>query len=205
METTTQAGARFAITFDYRCPFARNLHEQVVAGLEAGASWDVAFWPFSLNQVHVGEGDLDVWDDPARSPDLLALLAGVSVRDLVPDRFLTVHRSLFEARHDRGLDLREDRVVRDALEQSRVDAGAVFEDIAGGNPLKKLRAEHEHAVVEHGVFGVPTIVAGDRAVFVRIMDRAAHGRAAIDSVARLLALVTEWPELNELKHTTIPR
>ncbi len=47
----------FAVTWDYRCPFARNAHEHVVAGLEAGADWEVDFLPFSLNQMHVEEGD----------------------------------------------------------------------------------------------------------------------------------------------------
>ena len=54
----------FAITWDYRCPFARNLHDNVIAGLLDGADWDVTFVPFSLGQVHVGEGETDVWDEP---------------------------------------------------------------------------------------------------------------------------------------------
>ena len=48
--------APFAVTWDYRCPFARNAHEHVVLGLAAGAPWDVTFLPFSLDQVHVEEG-----------------------------------------------------------------------------------------------------------------------------------------------------
>ena len=31
----------FAVTWDYRCPFARNAHEHVVTGLQGGADWDV--------------------------------------------------------------------------------------------------------------------------------------------------------------------
>ena len=46
----------FAVTFDYRCPFARNAHEHLLAGLAGGADWDVTFVPFSLGQVHVGRG-----------------------------------------------------------------------------------------------------------------------------------------------------
>ena len=41
------------------------------------------------------------WDDPAQQPDLLALAAGVVVRDRFPEHFRAVHRSLFAARHDR--------------------------------------------------------------------------------------------------------
>ena len=41
----------FAVTWDYRCPFARNAAEHVLTALEAGADWDVTWVPFSLNQV----------------------------------------------------------------------------------------------------------------------------------------------------------
>ena len=56
------------------------------------------------------------------------------------------------------------------------------------------------------MWGVPTFIVGDQAVFVRLMDRAgddpAPSRAAIE---RILDLLTGWPELNEFKHTSIPR
>ncbi len=54
----------FAVTWDYRCPFARNAHEHVLDALADGADWDVTFLPFSLGQVHVEEGQPDVWDNP---------------------------------------------------------------------------------------------------------------------------------------------
>ena len=70
----------FAVTWDYRCPFARNIHEHLVAGLEAGADWDVSFSAFSLSQVHVHEGEPDVWDDPSKRDGLLAICALVQFR-----------------------------------------------------------------------------------------------------------------------------
>jgi len=54
----------FSVNWDYRCPFARNAHEHVMAALDAGADWDVTYVAFSLNQAHVEEGQHDVWDDP---------------------------------------------------------------------------------------------------------------------------------------------
>ena len=80
----------FALAFDYLCPFARNASEHVTAGLRAGAGWDVSFVPYSLAQGHVEEGESDVWDRPRplAAPGLLALAAGVAVRDTLPDRFL---------------------------------------------------------------------------------------------------------------------
>ena len=78
---------RFAVTWDYRCPFARNAHEHILTGLAAGADWDVTFVPFSLGQAHVEEGQPDVWDKPEQDSGILALQAGVVVRDKYPDLF----------------------------------------------------------------------------------------------------------------------
>ena len=196
----------FGVTWDYRCPFARNLCEHVLVALAAGAPWDVTFVPFSLNQVAVAEGEPDVWDAPEKAPSLLAMQAGITVRDRFHDAFLATHAALFAARHEQGLDLREPDVVRAALESGGADVDAVMAEVATGAPLETFRKEHERAVADHAVFGVPTVIAGNRATFVRVMHRpGGDAEVAMSTVERVLDLVTGWPELNELKHTTIPR
>jgi hypothetical protein len=97
-------------------------------------------------------------------------------------------------------------MVKETLGATGVDPEAVMAEVAGGRPLETLRKEHEQAVAEHSVFGVPTVITGGQAAFVRVMNRP-HGDAdlAVRTVERTLDLVTGWPELNELKHTTIPR
>ena len=196
----------FAVTWDYRCPFARNLSEHVLVAQAGGAPWDVRFIPFSLDQAHVQEGEVDVWDDPDQGPRLLALQAGVVVRDRHPARFPDTHLALFAARHDAGRDIREEAVVADVLRHQGLDPDEVLGEVAAGWPRATCRAEHEEAVRQHHVFGVPTLVAEGQAGFVRVMHRP-DGDAAVarQTVDRLLDLVTGWPELNELKHTTIPR
>jgi hypothetical protein len=196
----------FAVTWDYRCPFARNAHEHVVAGLEAGAPWDVTFVPFSLTQVHVAEGELDAWDDPSKADTLLALQAGLVVRDRMPEQFLAAHLALFAVRHDEGLDLRDVEIVRGALDRVGVDSAAVLHEIDAGWPLAQLRKEHSEAADNHSVWGVPTFVAGEQAAFVRVMDRP-RGNAdlARRTIERILDLLGGWPELNEFKHTSISR
>ncbi len=43
-------------------------------------------------------------------------------------------------------------------------------------------------------------------MFVRLMDRPeGDGELATTTVDRVLDLLTGWPELNEFKHTSIPR
>lgn len=195
----------FAVTWEYRCPFARNAHEHLVTALRDGPDWDVTFVPFSLGQVHVAEGDPDIWEDPERDGGLLSLQAGVVVRDRFPDHFLEVHEALFAARHDRGLDLRDHEVVAEVLVAAGVDADAVLAEIADGWPLATVRKEHEAVSADHGVWGVPTFVVGTEAVFVRFMHRpggdADLARTTIERVVDLAA----WSDLNEFKHTRIPR
>jgi len=193
----------FAVTWDYRCPFARNGHEHILDGLEAGAEWDVTFVPYFLNQGMGTEGQ-DTWDDPAHQADLLALAAGVVVRDRMPEHFLAVHRSLFTARHDEAGDLRDRTVVRAALARAGVDADAVLAEVDAGWPAKVVRAEHERAVDGLDVFGVPTFIVGDDAVFARFMTRpGGDGAEARDTIDRVLDLIGGHPELNEFKHTRI--
>src|SRR5438046_2526809 len=142
----------FALTWDYRCPFARNATEHIFDALKAGAEWSVTWVPFSLNQAHITEGDPDVWDDPLKAPSLLAMQAGIAVRDGWPEVFPAVQRALFAARHDEGRDIREEGVVREVLTESGADADAVFDEIAGGGPVATFRKAHEDAVDSHHVF-----------------------------------------------------
>ncbi|HEX3795735.1 MAG TPA: DsbA family protein [Acidimicrobiales bacterium] len=196
----------FSVTWDYRCPFARNAHEHLVAGLADGADWDVTFLPFSLSQGHVPEGGTPVWDDPAKFSDLLALAAGVVVRDQYPDAFGAVHGALFTARHDEGLDLRSSDVVIDVLDRAGVPGDKVVAEVKDGGAIDEIRRSHEQAVKEWDVFGVPTFVMEGQAVFVRLMSRpqgdAALARRTIDGVVRLME---EQPDLNEFKYTKLSR
>ena len=117
-----------AVTFDYRCPFARNAHEAVVAAGNAGALPDITwrFAAFSLDQVHVEEGGTPVWDRPSASwgSGVLALLYGIAVRDAFPDQFLDAHVALFAARHDRARKLDSEDVLRDVVSSVGLDADA---------------------------------------------------------------------------------
>ena len=192
---------RFGVTFDYRCPFARNGHESVVAGMRAGRDWDVTFLPFSLDQVHVEEGDPAVWDrDPAeRGTGVSALCWGIAVRDEFSDKFLDWHLAVFAARHEEGAKIAKDEVLAEITSSVGLDPAAVAAEVASGRPLKTLAQAHTDAVKNYSVFGVPTFIVGEKAAFVRLMDRGNP-----DDVDRVLDLL-EWSDLNEFKHTSVPR
>ncbi|MGO9874493.1 MAG: DsbA family protein [Acidimicrobiia bacterium] len=192
---------QFAVSFDYRCPFARNGHESVVQGLREHRDWDVRFVPFSLDQVHVEEGAPPVWE---RDPDVWgtgvnALLWGIAVRDSFAPQFLDWHVAAFAARHDEGRQIGKVDVLADVATSVGLDADAVAAEVASGRPLKVLAEEHSEADRRWHVFGVPTFIVGERAAFVRLMDRA--NAAEVDKVLDLL----DWTDLNEFKHTSVPR
>jgi DSBA-like thioredoxin domain len=194
----------FSVTWDYRCPFARNAHEHLAAALAGGADWDVTFLPFSLSQAHVPEGGPAVWDDPEKAQDLLALGAGVVVRDQYPEQFLDAHIALFTARHDEGLDLRKPAVVASVLERVGVPGDKVVAEVAAGAVIDDIRRAHEHAAGQLDVFGVPTFIMGDDAVFVRLMSRPAGDAAlALRTTQGVLDLFETMPDLNEFKHTKL--
>jgi predicted DsbA family dithiol-disulfide isomerase len=148
-----------------------------------------------------------VWDrdEPSLASGILALQVGLAVRDQRPEHFLAVHQGLFAARHDDGRDIKDPAVVWRVLEDVGLDPEEIFSIVAGGKPLAVLRDEHEADVRDHHVWGVPTVIAGGRAVFVRLLDRPggdhALGRQRIEQV---LDLVEGSLALHEFKQTDLP-
>jgi protein-disulfide isomerase-like protein with CxxC motif len=196
----------FAVNWDYRCPFARNAHEHLVAALDGGADWEVGFVPFSLSQAHVEEGQPAVWDDPEKAPHLLAMQAGIVVRDRHPEAFHDVHLAFFRARHDESRDLREEAEVQRVLADHGVDPDEVMAEIADGWPLETFRKAHESAVNDHQAFGVPTFMVDGQAVFVRLMTRPqGDAELARSTIEHVVTMAGSRPELNEFKHTSIRR
>jgi hypothetical protein len=198
------------VTFDYRCPFARNAHEAVVTAVRdaangnsttTAAAVDWTFLAFSLDQVHVAEGEPAVWDRPpdSRGTGVLALEWGVAVRDAFPERFLDAHDALFAVRHDHGKKLHEEPNLRDAVASVGLDPEAVAAEVASGRPLKTIALEHTEAVDRYQVFGVPTYIENGVATFIRFMDR-----NRVDDLDRALDLL-DWNRCNEFKRTQLPR
>lgn len=189
---------QFDITYDYLCPFARNANEAVLKGIDEGRDWEVTFRPFSLSQAHVGDGEGDVYEDTSAS-GVLALHWGIAVRDNDAAHFPAAHVALFSARHDEGLDINDEAVIRSALDKAGVDSAAIAEIVATGVPAKTLAEEHREAVERWSVFGVPTFISDEVATFVRFMER-----GLVSDVDRVLDMLG-WQGLNEFKRTRVPR
>jgi hypothetical protein len=173
----------------------------VAAAVLGGADLSVRFVAFSLDQLHVPEGEPPVWTRaPAdRGSGVAALCTGIAVRDHFPEQFLTAHLELFAARHDRGSRLSDPAVLGDAVTRAGLDADAVAHLAGLPETLETLAREHTEMVERHAVFGVPTFIAGEEAAFVRFMER-----EDVDSLQRVLDLL-DLPAVNEFKRTRVPR
>lgn len=195
----------FEVTYDYLCPFAHIVHEHVVEGVRSGAPWDVTFTPWTLRQVHKDEGAPDVWDDPTKRDELLALEASIAVRDGWPEQFLDVHLALFRARHDSGIRLATRDEVVSVLNETGVDAAAVLEVVDAGGPRKELASAWRRLSDDDAHFGVPTFLADGEAVFVRLMQRPTSTDDAVEAIEGIVQALVADTRLNEFKRTKIPR
>jgi predicted DsbA family dithiol-disulfide isomerase len=157
-----------AVTFDYRCPFAYNGNLAVINAIRDGNQIDFRFVPFSLDQVHVPEGEPPMWErDPEEwGTGMRSLLYGLAVRDAFSDDFFDAHIALFAARHEHGKQLADEDVLKEVIASVGLDADAVAEEAWSGRPLKTLQAEHTECVDQYGVFGVPTYLEDGQAAFV---------------------------------------
>lgn len=195
----------FTVNFDYRCPYGRIVHDHVVTGLRGGADWDVTFTPFCLGQTHVQEGQSDMWDRPQDDSGLDALQAAIAVRDTQPNFFVPMHYALYEYRFTENGNLRQRESLNAVIAPLGVDVEAMWAEVESGRPLAIIKTEHTGFAATHSVWGVPTFIVDDKAVFVRLLDRPFGDAAlAITTIDRVLENI-EWSILNEFKHTVVPR
>ena len=194
----------FDLSYDYRCPFAKNIHLHVLKALSVGADFDVTFVPWTLSQSSRVEGDPDVWNNPAFDAEHLSLAASVSVRDQQPELFLASHEALFRARHERAIRLVTIEEVSGVLLPLGVDMDAVERDDASRRPHEVIGKNYEEFST-YEAFGVPTFVVNGDATFVRYMTAPNDdSQASVKIVESLLTLMANESDLNEFKHTQLP-
>ena len=195
----------FDLSFDYRCPFAKNIHLHVITALRAGADFDVTFAPWSLSQGGRNDGAPDVWNDPAYDADLISLASAISVRDEQSEYFLDAHEALFRARHDRAIRLVTLDEISNVLAPLGVDMAKVAADVASRRPHDVIAASHKE-FDRFEAFGVPTFVVNDDATFVRYMSEPSEDpEASVELINSLLDMMTNRSDINEFKHTRLPR
>jgi 2-hydroxychromene-2-carboxylate isomerase len=193
----------FALNYDYRCPFAKNIHLHVIAALRAGAELDVQFEPWTLSQGHRAPGEMDVWDNPERDSEHLALFASISVRDQQPNCFLAVHEAFFRARHHDALRLNSWDEIAPLLQAAGADVDAVRADVESRRCAEVLAAA-QRRFERAETFGTPTFLVDNDATFVRYMSEPEDDEASATLITSLVNLMSADRDLNEFKHTRLP-
>jgi len=193
----------FKVSYDIRCPFAKNIHLHLVNALRHGADFDVTFVPWTLSQGHRDEGEIDAWDNPARDAEHLSLCVDVAIRDGQPEKYLDAHEALFRARHEQGVRLVTEDEIRSVLSPLGVDVDAALADVATRRPHAVLKASYEE-FARYEAFGVPTFVVGEDATFVRYMQAPNETTDSVELIRSLVTMVADQPNLNEFKHTRLP-
>jgi len=194
----------FELSYDYRCPFAKNIHLHMVSALKAGGKFDVTFVPWTMSQGHRPEGSPDVWENEKYNAELLALAVSTSIRDQQPDLFLDAHDAMFRGRHEKGVRLVNIEEIDGLLSPLGVDMQMVRDDVASRRPHQVI-GESFKRFEKVESFGVPTFVIGNDATFVRYMNGpTSDAQASIAVIESLVSMMANQPEINEFKHTRAP-
>ena len=138
----------FELSYDYRCPFAKNIHLHVITALRAGGELDVAFAPWTMSQGHRAPGAPDVWDDPSKDSELLSLAYSTSIRDQQTEHFLDAHEALFRGRHEKGIRLISHEEIADVLKSTGVNIESARVDVESRHVDQNLVIKDRHSVVD---------------------------------------------------------
>jgi predicted DsbA family dithiol-disulfide isomerase len=194
----------FKLSYDYRCPFAKNIHLHAVTALKGGADLEIEFSPWTMSQNYRAEGAPDVWNDESKDSELLSLAVSTSVRDQQPQFFLDLHEAFFRARHEQGIRLISWDDIEPILMSVGVDIDMVKADVASRRP-HQIIGETFGEFNGYEAFGVPTFVVNGDATFVRYMDGPESPEKSAELIKSLVTLMSAQSALNEFKHTKVPR
>lgn len=189
--------------FDYTCGYSfrlwRWIEEQVRPGDPALPAPD---WrPFSLKEVN-RDGATSVFeeiDDPSLS--VLALAVGAALAGGAGD-FASYHSSAFRAFHES-----DHRVARDDLLRIAAEAGADASELwrERGTWIDAVATSHHEGVARWGVFGTPTLVLDDAAVYLKMASLPASADEGARLWGALATLVVSHPDLLEIKRPVAPQ
>lgn len=163
-----------------------------------GRALAVDWRAFSLEQVNSKTPEARVWDHPEqRWRGVAALAAAEAARRLDAGRFPAFHMGLFEARHEAARDIADPATLDGVAAAAGYDREAFARARASADAWAAVGRDHE-AAAALGVFGAPTLAAGERAVFLKMQPHPEEA-SALDLLDEILDLLTRRPHVFELK------
>lgn len=188
---------KISVLFDFRCPFS-YLFFQYVQRCEKTLKL-FNFIPYPLSRSHF-ESQQSYWREDFKVLGLNALLVANYVRQYSLNQYNELLAQLFSLKFKHFLNVDEEG----SLVKAMLDLG--MEEKIIKKSQEKTNVDDFKKTVEFykgtfDVFGVPTLVYHDKAVFVKL-QRAPESETRAETVIRqLISLVKDVPELAEFKHT----
>lgn len=179
-----------------------NIRTEVDGGLT------IQWKTFSLEQQNNQEGaDFRIWeqqDYPSRG--VLALVASKAALNHGDSSFLKFHMATFEALHDEGEDIGNEKVLRDIAKNAGLDLEQFDQDMKRDETWQAVGEDHTESKRKYNVFGVPTFIFGPgQAVYVKL-ESIPESREERDSLFQLIHdMGAERPYLLELKRPDPPQ
>lgn len=194
---------------DYACPFVHNVavwldNLKTNDGLEVFVDWK----PFMLDQVKTqNETGSDIWNvsDITKPRSLLAQIAGLASKRQGVEVFQAFHLQLLKAKHGSGkvFKLNDLSNILRVARKVGLDIDRLELDINDEDIRMEIAKEHTNAVMNHGVFGTPTIIsdgknAGYLKIFVPPVEK------SLEFYKNFISLNSAAPFLGELKRPQPP-
>jgi len=193
------------VFFDYLCPFVYRASVLLDAVQRSGRrDIEVRWRYFSLTQVNSKDDGWKVWSAPATEVVRGRLAFAAAEASRRQARFDGFHRALLAARHRERLDIDDRDVIEKVARGQGVDLEQLRRDMADPAILGALASDHTQAVMEHGIFGTPTLVFADGAsAYVRLAEEVA-GDESLEVFERLVAVAASEPRILEIKRPRKP-
>ncbi len=190
----------FKVYFDFNCPYVYHFRKWVDV---ADLGYDIEWRCFLQAQAQESRPGYRLFDHAEEHPPGLDALCAYrelrGIDDKVADAF---HRLLLESRYEAGIDLADRDALLRAAGAAHADADALRSVLESGRQVREVAAEHDDAVVAHGIFGTPTLVSheGDT-LYVRLGAPPGDEASARRVMRNVVDIALAEPGIRELKRT----
>lgn len=174
--------------------------ESIKRAVEGGLA--IQWKAFSLEQINSTEGpDFKIWENPKYpSRGVLALVAAKAAKNQGDEDFLKFHLAVFEAIHDKNMDISDRKVLKDIARAAGLDLARFEEDITQKETWQAVGKDYMESREKYDVFGVPTLVFGEgKAVFIKLQSIPESQRERVTLFELVFDMGAKTPYLLELK------
>ncbi len=168
--------------FSFACQGSYRAHAWL---RETGRDLAVEWRPYAI-RTH---GQIDYWGQAwyAADSELRGFIAAEAAARQGSRAATAFRAALFEAVHDNGLDLGDERTLLAAGRQAALDLPRFQADWQDPDLMKAIQAGQQQAIENPGVFGTPTMVFADG----RVVQVELAGSVTGPEARRLLELVMD--------------